>query len=161
MRVSSSSRLRMAPNSRRDLRQRFERARVLALVLEEPRVLDRDRDVRAELPQHRFVGLGELADGVAEQIERADHAPLAPQRHDQLRVRAGHRLDVARIGVHVVDEDRLSVGDRRADQAVPDLHAQRARHVFRIADRVRDRELVVASDRAGTRRTPGTSSAAR
>ena len=44
----------------RDFRQRFERARVLALVLEEPRVLDRDRDVRAELPQQRLVGLGEL-----------------------------------------------------------------------------------------------------
>ena len=44
-----------------DLGQRFERARVLALVLEQPRVLDRDRDVRAELPQDHLVGLGELA----------------------------------------------------------------------------------------------------
>ena len=65
MRVSSSSRFRIAPNSRRDLGQRLERARVLALVLEEPRVLDRDRDVRAELAQQRLVGLGELPRGVA------------------------------------------------------------------------------------------------
>ena len=81
-------------------------------------------------------------DRVAQQVERADDAALAPQRHDELGVRARHRLDVARIGVHVVDEDRLPFGDRGADQALPDLHAQRPRDVVRIADRVRDRQLV-------------------
>ena len=125
-----------------DLGERFERARVLALVLEEPRVLDRDRDVRAELAQHRLVGLGELAGGVAQQVERADDRPFAAQRHDELGVRAGHRLDVPRIGVHVVDEDRLPFGDRGADQALADLHPQRACDFVRIADRVRDRQLV-------------------
>ena len=63
---------------------------VLPLALEQPRVLDRHRDVRAELAQHHFVDLGELARGVAEQVQRADDAPLAPQRHDQLGVRARH-----------------------------------------------------------------------
>ena len=129
MRVSSSSRLRIAPNSRAISAERLERARVLALVLEEPGVLDGDRDVRGELPQHRFVGHRELTDGVAEQIERADHAAFAAQRHDQLGVRAGHRFDVARIGVNVVDEQRLPIRDRGADQALPDLHAQRPRDV--------------------------------
>ena len=90
-----------------DLGQRLERARVVPLVLEQPGVLDRDGDVRGKLAEDRFVGLRELADRVAEQIQRADHAALAAQRHDQLGVRAGHGFDVARIGVHVVDQDRL------------------------------------------------------
>ena len=79
---------------------------------------------------------------VAQQVERADDAALAAQRHDELGVRAGHRFDVARIVVHVVDEDRLAFGDRGADQALPDLDPQRAGHLLRIADRVRDRQLL-------------------
>ena len=140
--VSSSSRLRIDPELARDVRQRFERARVLALVLEEARVLDGHRDVRGELPQHLLVGFRELADGVAEQVERADDAPLAPQRDDELGVRAGHRFDVARIRVDVVHEQRLPFLHGGADEAVPDLHAQRARDVVRVADRIRDRQLV-------------------
>ncbi len=125
-----------------DLRQRLERAGVVALVLDEQRVLDRDRDVRAELAQHRFVDLGELADRVRQQVERADDAPLAAHRDDELRVRAGHRFDVARVAVHVVDEDRLPLGDGGADHPLAHFQPERARDVFRIADRVRDGQLV-------------------
>ena len=132
----------MAANSRPISRQRLEGAGVVPLVLEQPGVLDRHRDVRGELAQDGFVGLRELADRVAEKIQRADHAALAAQRHDELGVRAGHGFDVARIGVDVVDEDRLPFGDRGADQALPHLHPQRARDVVGIADRVRDRQLL-------------------
>ena len=127
----------------RDLRERLERARVLALVLEETRVLDRDGDVRRELPQHRLVGFRELADGVAQQVQRADDASLAAKRHDQLRLRSGHGVVIARVGAHVVDENRLSFGDRRADETVADRHPERARRLLRIADGIRDRELVL------------------
>ena len=125
-----------------DLGERLERAGVCAFVLEQPGVLDGHRDVRAELPQDHLVGLGELAGRVAEQVERADDAALAAKRHDELGARAGHRLDVTRIGVHVVDEQRLALGDRGADQPLPDLHPQRAGELVRIADRVGDRQLV-------------------
>ena len=113
----------MAPNSRAISASVSSVLVYSRSLLEEPRVLDRDGDVGAELPQHRLVGLGELPGRVAEQVERADHAALAAQRHDELGVRAGHRLDVPRIGVHVVDENRLAFGDRRADQPVAHLHA--------------------------------------
>ena len=47
----------MAPNSRAISASVSSVLGVLALVLEQPRVLDRHRDVRGELAQHRFVGL--------------------------------------------------------------------------------------------------------
>jgi hypothetical protein len=111
-------------------------------VLEEPGVLDGDRDVRAELTQDRFVHVGELARRLAEQVERANHPALAPQRHDELGPRPGNDVDVARIGLDVVHEDRMAGRDRGADQALAHFHAQRARHFGWIADRVRDREFV-------------------
>ena len=101
-----------------DLRERFERAGVLTFMFEQPGVLDADCDVRRKLPQHQFVGFCELACGVAQQIERADDATLPAQRDDQLRVRSGNGLDVPRIGVDIVDENRPSFGNRGADQSV-------------------------------------------
>ena len=125
-----------------DLRQRFEGAGVVARVLEQPRVLDRDRDVRGELPEDGFVGLGELPDGVAEQVERADDAALAPQRHDELGVRARHGFDVARIRVHVVDETAAAPRRRpRRPDPCPTFTAACAPRRRRIADRVGNREL--------------------
>ena len=44
-----------------DLGQRLERRGVLPLAIEQPRVLERHGDVRAELAQHGLVALGELA----------------------------------------------------------------------------------------------------
>jgi hypothetical protein len=129
------------PELAADLRERLERAGVIALLLEEPRVFDRHRDVRAELAQQHLVDLGELPFGVAEQVQRADDAPLASQRDDELGLRAGHRLAVARIGMDVVDQQRLPFGDGGADQPLPDLHPQRPHDIVRIADRVGDREL--------------------
>ena len=136
--VELQDRAKFAP----DLRERLERAGVLAFVLEELRVLDGNRDVRRELAQHRLVLFGELAWGVAQQVERADHASFAAQRHHELRLRSRHGLDVARIGVHVVDEQRLAAGDGRADEALTDLEAQRSDDLLRIPDCVCDRQLV-------------------
>ena len=57
----------------------------------------------------------------------------------------GHRLRrIAGSVVHVVDENRLALGDRGADEAVADLDAQRPDDVVRIADRVGDRQLLAA-----------------
>ena len=84
---------------------------------------DRLRDVRAELPQDPLVALGERAELVAEQVERADHLALVAQRHRQLRLRARHHREVARILIDVVEQDRPLFGDRGADRALPDLAA--------------------------------------
>ena len=140
-RVSSSSRLRIDPNSRATSASVSSVLVYSPLVLEQPRVLDRDCDVRAELPQHRFVDERELARRVAQQIERADHASLPTQRHDELRVRPGHRFDVPRIVVNVVDEQRKPAATAAPTRPSPNLHPQRARHLGRIADRVRHGEL--------------------
>ncbi len=107
---------------------------------QEPRVLDRDRNMRAELPQQRLVGFRELTGGVAQQVERADDAALPPQRHDQLRLRPGYGLQVSRVGVDVVHQYRFAFSHGGAHQALADLDAQRARDVIGIADGVRDRQ---------------------
>jgi hypothetical protein len=126
----------------RDVGQCLKRRRVLARALEQPRVLDRDGHVRAELSRDHLVGFGEVSRRVAEEIEGADDAPLAAQGHHELRAGAGNRLDIARIRLQVVDHQRPACSDRRADQALPDSQAQRALGTVRIADRVGHRELV-------------------
>ena len=94
-----------------------------------------------ELPEDRLVGLGELPQRIAQEVERADDPSLAAERHDELRVRARHGFDVSWIGADVVDEKRLSFGDRGAHQAVSHLHAERARDVRGVSYRVGDGEL--------------------
>ena len=138
MRVSNSSSWRIAPNSRPISASVSSVLVYCARVLEEPRVLDRHGDVRAELPQQRFVGLGELSRRVAQQVERANDAALPSQRHDELGERTGHGLDVARVFAHVVDEDWLAFPDGGAHETVPDLDAQRPGHLVGVTDRVRD-----------------------
>ena len=125
----------------RDLGQRFERRRVLPFVLEEPCVLDPDRHMGAELTEDRLVIRRELPRRVAEQVERADDAPLAAERHDELCARARHGFDVPRIDADVVDEDRVPFGSRGADESMADRDPERSGDWFRIADRVRDRQL--------------------
>ena len=83
----------------------------------------------------------ELAGVVAEEIQRPDYASLPAQRHDELGVGARDGFDVTRIGVHVVHEQRQSVGDGGADEAFTDFHAKRARDFRGVADRVRDGQL--------------------
>ena len=112
--VEIEDRAHLAP----DLRQRLERLRVLALRLEQPRVDDGLRDVGAELPQDDLVAFGERGPPIAQQVERADDAALVPQRHRQLRADAGHRLQVARVGVDVVEQDGPPLRDRGADDAL-------------------------------------------
>ncbi len=121
----------------RDVRQRLEGSGVLPLVLEQARVLDRDRHVRAELAQNAFVGFRELAGGVAQKIQRTDDASLAAERNDQLRVRSRNGFDVPRVGVDVVDQDRLPLGDRGAHE-----QPEGPRHLFRVADRIGHAQLL-------------------
>ena len=142
MRVEAPREFRIAPNSRPISASVLERAGVLPFFLEQPRVFDGDGNMRAELTQHHLVHVGELARVLAQEIQRANHAALAPERDDQLRVRERHGLDIARIEVDVVDENRTPFRHRRAHQPVPDLDVQRAFRVFGIPDRVRDRQRV-------------------
>ena len=124
-----------------DLGQRLERLRVLALRFEQPRVGDGLRDVRAELAQDPLVALGERAEAIAQQVERADHLALVPQRHGQLRLRARHHRQVARVGVHVVEQDRPLLGHGGADRALADLQREMLDDLVRIAHGVGDAQL--------------------
>jgi hypothetical protein len=113
--------MRVSSSLAADLGERLERAGVLAFSLEEPRVFDGDRHVRGELPQDDRIGFAELIRGVAENVERADDAPLATQRDDELRLRPWNDLDIPWIGGHVVHEDRRAFGHGRANQPLPHL----------------------------------------
>ena len=75
-----------------DLGERLERLGVLPLPLEQARVDERRRDVRAELAQDRHVALGVAVAVAAQEVERADGLRLVEQRHDQRRTpsRARH-----------------------------------------------------------------------
>ena len=82
-----------------DFGQRLERVDVLALGLEQPRVLDGHGDVRGELPQQRLVLRSERALDLVQQVQRADHLALAPHRHRELRQHVAQRaLDSAAPG---------------------------------------------------------------
>ena len=143
-----------------DLGERFERLGVEPALLEEPRVDERDGDVRGELAQDGDVVAAELIAVAAEEVERADRLRLVQQRHDDLRGHAGHELDVARIGREVVDEERLLARDRGADQPLTELQPERLVAVAdsRPSTRPSARR---AARRAGRPRTPRTRSAGR
>ena len=125
-----------------DLGQRLERLHVGFLALEQPCVLDRHRHVRAELPQHGLVARRELADVLAVQVQRPDDALLTPERHGDLRAHLRHRADVSRVGQHVVDDQRPALGHDRADDALADGQPERPLDVLRIADGVRDAQVL-------------------
>jgi hypothetical protein len=60
MRLSSLVEIQNRTELRADLREGLEGAGVLALVFEQPRVLDRHGDVRAELAEQHLVDVSEL-----------------------------------------------------------------------------------------------------
>jgi hypothetical protein len=96
------------------------------------------------LAHDHLVDLGELAERGAQEVQRADHASLAAERHDELRPGARHRIDVARVGLHVVDDQRPPFKDGGAHQPLPHLEPQLARHVLGIADRIGDLQFLGA-----------------
>ena len=161
IRVSSSSRFRIEPNSRAISDSVSSVLVYSRSCLEESGVLDGDGHVRPELTQDRLVGFRELTGRVAQEVERADDAALSAQRHDELGVRARDGLDVPRIGVDVVDQNRLPFGHRGAHQTLTDLQPQRAGELFRISDRIRDRQFLPARIEQIDREGVETSSAAR
>jgi len=124
-----------------DLGERLEHLVVLALALEQPRVLDAARQRRGELAEDLLVQLVELADVRAQQVQRPDHLPLAAQRDHQLGPGAGHDLGVPGIGADVVHEDRALVAHRGADDSLADLEAEPLERLGRVADGVRDGEV--------------------
>ena len=82
-----------------NLGERLQGIGVVAFLLEQARVRQRLRDVHAELPENLLVALGEGADTIAEQVQRAQHPLLVPQRHDELRVHSGYQPEISRIFV--------------------------------------------------------------
>ena len=103
-----------------DFGERLECVDVLALRLEETRVLDRDGDVGGKLAQQRLVLAGERAGPFAQEIQRADHLAFAAHRHGQLRQHVAQRSLVARLEANVVDQNRPAFLDRGADHALPE-----------------------------------------
>ena len=86
--------------------------------------------------------VGELADAVAQQVERADDLALVAKGHCHLRPHAGHELVVPRVQAHVLDDDRALVRDGGADHALPDLQAEVADDLVRVAHRVGDVQVL-------------------
>ncbi len=118
-----------------DLGERLECVGVAAASLEQPRVDQRNRDVRTELPDDLDVTGGELVGVLAENVQRANRPGLVQQGDDDFGVHARHDLDVSRIGAQVVDEQRLLAGDCGADEPGAELQAERLVNL-RVADRV-------------------------
>jgi hypothetical protein len=127
-----------------DLGEGLQRVGVLTLPLEQSRILDGHRHGRRELAQHLLVGLRELARHAAQEVQRPQDPAFAPQRDDELRLRAGNSLPVARVRGDIIDEQRPAFGHGGANQRLADLQAQRASRLLGIPDRVRNAQLAPA-----------------
>ena len=96
-----------------------------------------------ELPEQHDVGGRELIPAVAENVERADGPLLVDQRHHELRRHPRDEVDVSRIVLDVVDEQRHLAEDRGADESLARLQPNRD-VALRVADRVRDAHVGAA-----------------
>ena len=93
----------------------FARQRQIALqtlllpgnLLVQPRVLDRNRNLRRQRGQRALVIFGEISAARMLQIEHADHFFLVDQRHRQFRARLRIQQDVARILAHIRNQHRF------------------------------------------------------
>ena len=125
-----------------NLSERLQGIGVVAFLLEQARVRQRLRDVHAELRENLLVALGEGADTIAEQVQRAEHPLLVPQRYDELRVHSGYEAEISRVFVDVVDENRFLLRYRRPDDAFAHLEAEVQHHVEWITLCVRDLQFL-------------------
>ena len=141
-RVSSSSKFRIDPNSRATSASVSSvlvysrscsniRAFSIATATCAPNCRSTASSTSVNCP---FVSLSRLSAPITRPLRRSGTTSSAFE--------PGHGFHVPRVVVHVVDEQRMARFDGRADQALPHFHAQRARRLGRIADRVRDGELV-------------------
>ena len=96
----------------------------------------------AELRQDLLVALAEGAHLVAQQVQRAQHPFLVPERHDELRVHSRDQAEIPRILMDVVHQDGPLLRHRGTDDALADLEAEVQHHVERIAFGVRDLQLL-------------------
>ena len=88
--------------------------------------------MHAELRENLLVALAEGAHLVAQQVERAQHPFLVPERHDELCVYSGHQPEIPRILMDVVHQDGPLLCHRGTDDAFADLEAEVQHHVERI-----------------------------
>ena len=140
-----------------DLGQQLERLSVFMLALEQPRVGDRHRDMGAELPENRQIRVAELSALVTQERDRADWLRLVEQRDHEAGLGLRHCRRMTPVGRQVVDQQRLFLGTRAANETVaylPALACVRRRPDSRWRTRS---EASPGSGRAGrprTRRTP-------
>jgi hypothetical protein len=147
-------RLRRAPvgaqhhdPDRRALEERAEAADRLELA----RLAHRGREHHGEHLHRLAVGLGQRRALRADHhVERADHARPVEQRHADQRFVADHPLELAvhaRIGLAVLDQQRLALGDRILDDR-RGQRADRAEHADGGPRRRGGQEHVVALEHA-------------
>ena len=111
----------------------------VARALEQARVLQRDGRLQREADQELELARVERLAGVAPDRHRAEHLRAGLQRrHHQPLERLGRRaldMDRARVGVGVVDDDRLAALQCAADDAAPRRDAARQQRLGHVAER--------------------------
>ena len=113
----------MVDSSRPTLVDHRQRAGLLAHVLVEALVLDRSGEaVGEQLEQLDLIVPEERGRGAAEN-ENTDDPIVDLERQRDLRLRSGCRADVARVGVDVVDDHRLTALDDHPHQPLADTEA--------------------------------------
>ena len=142
MRSSSSSRSRIDATSRPISASVSSVLGVLALALEQPRVLDRHRHVRAELPQHRLVASGELPDLLASRFSAPMTRFFRRSGTTSCDRTPGDRCPRSAVRLHVVDEQRPPSATAVPTMPWPTLRRKRCLHFVRVADGVGDAQLL-------------------
>ena len=143
MRVSSTSRSRIDDISRPISASVSSVSTYWRSDLNRFGVLDRDGDMRPELPQQGLILARERTGGLTQQVQRADDLPFAAHRHRELTQHVPEPR-VARLVANVVHEDRPTFLDRGSHDALPDLEVSRRRHSVGITDGIRNPQLLAA-----------------
>ncbi len=73
----------------------------------EPRILNRNRNLRRQCGYGAFVIVGEKAATRVFEVQHSNHFVLVDQRHRQFGAGLRIRLDIARVLVHVGHQNRL------------------------------------------------------
>jgi hypothetical protein len=125
-----------------DLVQQRERARLLAHVLVQPRVLDTVGQVPGDEGQQLLVGVVEVVGVAASHVEDSDGAVLHHQGNSQLGACIGHGADVAAVRPHVVQtQGPLGLGDG-ADDPLPQPEGPVVADLLGVAHREVEAQLL-------------------
>jgi hypothetical protein len=95
----------------------LELALLAANGLVEPRIFNRNGNLRAQRSEHTLVLFIEEGWPRVLEIENADDARFIEQRHDQFRARLGIHGQVALVPAHVGDVERAPLAHRCAHES--------------------------------------------